>query len=267
MRNLMLLLILANLGVFSWHAWFADSDASDLQGRVVVQAGPSLLLVGETNAPEVPAAEVVATTDSDDLNDTAVAVPEEVLDTAQGDDVATTLSLAEQATATTTGPDTDIVALVCVTLGPLDQETTAVLLREQLAANGFAASISSTGGQIRSGYWVYLPPFGTRAEALRTQDQLREKGVEDLFIVTGDEQRNAISLGLFSTADRADQRAAQIGRLGYSPRIAERFRDATVYWLNWRESPDATLSPDMLRAPGVTEILPEKRIVPCAQGN
>src|SRR5690606_21021764 len=119
----------------------------------------------------------------------------------------------------------------CARLGPFEDPEVAGIARLRLNESGFPAVLRETGGQIRSGFWVYLPPFPSRDAAEIIEDELRDKGVHDLFIVGDSEQQNAISLGLFSTPERADQRAAEIGRLGYAPRVAERFRDATVYWV------------------------------------
>jgi hypothetical protein len=82
-------------------------------------------------------------------------------------------------------------------------------------------------------------------------------------IVTDAEQRNAISLGLFTAPERADQRAAEIGRLGFAPRVAERFRDATVYWLDFVETAGEPLHPERVGVMGAGETVPEKHEISC----
>ena len=55
-----------------------------------------------------------------------------------------------------------------------------------------------------SGYWVYIPPLKTRAEADNKVAQLKALGVEEYFIVQeAGKWRNAISLGVFKTEDAA----------------------------------------------------------------
>jgi hypothetical protein len=136
---------------------------------------------------------------------------------------------------------------VCSSLGPLATRALANALAQRLRNTGLpSVTVREEAGQLRSGYWVYIPPLGTRAAADAMAAEMRAKGAGELFIVTAAEQRHAISLGLFSTADRADQRAAELGKLGYRPRVAERFRDSAVYWLDlrepqgWRFEPDAS---------------------------
>ncbi|MCG8435919.1 MAG: SPOR domain-containing protein, partial [Gammaproteobacteria bacterium] len=152
---------------------------------------------------------------------------------------------------------------VCVSLGPFANEDLAAVAADRLRILGYDPATRETGGQIRSGYWVYLPPHASRQEARDNLELLRARGVRDLFVVTGSDQSNAISLGLFSTAQRADQRAAEIGKLGFSPRIAERFRDATVFWLDYTETGDNPLSPQSVGVFADGDQLPERVIVEC----
>lgn len=128
-----------------------------------------------------------------------------------------------------------MAGLLCVSVGPIDDHTVATPLADRLRTAGIVVEIREESGQLRSGYWVHLPPFPSREDAEKVAADLRQRGAGELFIVTSSEQRHAISLGLFSTPERADQRAAEIGELGFRPRIAERFREGAVFWLEYRE--------------------------------
>jgi hypothetical protein len=134
-------------------------------------------------------------------------------------------------------PTTAEVALppVCATLGPFGSRSVALAVQRRLEDRSIGAELREEAGQLRSGFWVYLPPLPTRQAAEEMMAELKRREIGDLFIVTAADQRHAISLGLFSTPERADQRAAEIGKLGYRPRVAERFRDAAVYWLDFAE--------------------------------
>jgi hypothetical protein len=125
--------------------------------------------------------------------------------------------------------------VLCVAVGPFDEQPTAEAVADKLRTAGIVLEVREESGQLRSGYWVHLPPFPSREAAEKVAADLNQRGAGELFIVTASEQRHAISLGLFSTHERADQRAAEIGELGYRPRIAERFREGAVYWLEYRE--------------------------------
>lgn len=254
MRILLMALLLANLGFFAWQQWYDPARQGDLpQGVVDTRLGAGLRLVGERRA----VSEVVP----------AERVPEKVAAGDAPSEIAAAESVDEEIPAEPSElqfeerpPQFDAV---CATLGPFEQLEMAQVAEERLEAYGSPATVRESGGQIRSGFWVYLPPYSSRSEAKRIEDELRGRNVSDLFIVTGSDQRNAISLGLFSTPERADQRAAEIGRLGYTPRVAERFRDATVYWVDFRESAADPLDPQRIGVMGASEVLPEKRNIPC----
>lgn len=128
-----------------------------------------------------------------------------------------------------------VAGLLCVSVGPIDDQSIAGPFADRLRSAGIVVEVREESGQLRSGYWVHLPPFPSREAAEKVAADLRQRGAGELFIVTASEQRHAISLGLFSTAERADQRAAEIGELGFRPRIAERFREGAVFWLDYRE--------------------------------
>jgi hypothetical protein len=128
-----------------------------------------------------------------------------------------------------------LAGLLCVAVGPFDDDAVAKETAEKLRTAGIVVEVREESGQLRTGYWVHLPPFPSREAAEQVAADLRQRGAGELFIVTASEQRHAISLGLFSTPERADQRAAEIGELGYRPRIAERFREGAVFWLEYRE--------------------------------
>lgn len=262
MRILLMVLLLANLGFFAWQQWYGPERVADLPpGEVDARLGAGLRLVGE---PQQRTAEVDPAV-SENVAKEGIAegvMPEdEAAEDAPVADDADEEGLAESSEPQVEAPlQADAV---CATLGPFEQLEMAQVAEERLESYGSPATVRESGGQIRSGFWVYLPPYSSRSEAKRIEDELRGKNVSDLFIVTGSDQRNAISLGLFSTPERADQRAAEIGRLGYTPRVAERFRDATVYWVDFRESADEPLDPQRIGVMGASDVLPEKRNIPC----
>ncbi len=245
MRLILMILVLANLGFFAWRAWHAPHADHAPSVTRAEGGGKRLVLVGEQEESE---------TDSP-------AAPEPALATAT-----TPAPLDNDVPAQAAGePESggDPAPPTCATLGPFEQVDVAEVARSRLEMADINAILRESGGQIRSGFWVYLPPFADRAAAEEVEDELRAKNVQDLFIVTASDQRNAISLGLFSSPERADQRAAEIGRLGYAPRVAERFRDATVYWVDFMEKPGDPLEPESVGVMASGDTLPEKRAISC----
>lgn len=65
------------------------------------------------------------------------------------------------------------------------------------------------------GYWVYIPPLGSRQAALSKIAELKRLGVSDYLLIQGGGQwQNAISLGVLSTEAAAQTLLAQLRRKG-----------------------------------------------------
>ncbi len=61
------------------------------------------------------------------------------------------------------------------------------------------------------GYWVYIPPLKKRVDVEKKIVQLKERGVQDYFVVQEKGKwMNTISLGVFKTQDAADKYIAML---------------------------------------------------------
>ena len=66
-----------------------------------------------------------------------------------------------------------------------------------------------------AGWWVYIPPQGTRQNALKKAAELKALGVEEYFVVADEGPfRWGVSLGVFRTEEAALARLASLRRLG-----------------------------------------------------
>jgi hypothetical protein len=71
------------------------------------------------------------------------------------------------------------------------------------------------------GWWVYIPPRKTQQEAQKKVVELKQLGVEDSYVIQdGSRWRNAISLGIFSTAEAANRFLAQLKDKGVKSAMA-----------------------------------------------
>ena len=116
---------------------------------------------------------------------------------------------------------------VCQAVGPFMQEADAEAISQKLSATGYPSNLRT--GEVRNpaGYWVYLPAM-PRAEARRIVAELDDHGMTDYYIG----KQNYISLGIFSGKEKAQVRLEQIKRLGFDPVLDRRFRTRTVYWVD-----------------------------------
>ena len=213
-RGLLLILLLANLGVFAWYRWYVlpNRPAPALAPPL---GGQPLKLMSELTPAEKKALASAAGTTSPPAAATVAAAP------------ATT-----RVPAPTTAAIAAAAAQVCVSYGPFPSADAANMGMSRLKLLGLTASQRSIPGKAKLGYWVYLPSFGSHKEAQAAADLLKKKGVTDIYVVPDEANRNAVSLGVFSQKDGAIQREKEIRKLGYRAQMADRFRDEARYWLD-----------------------------------
>jgi len=212
-RALLLTLLLANLGVFAWYHWYVQPTAVEPVAAPLPQA-KSLQLMSELSSGEKKslAAQTAA----------ANAAP-----------APATAPVAAATPAPSTSPMAQ-ASQACASYGPFPSADAANQALTRLKLVGVSGSQHLVPGKAKLGYWVFLPPFGSRREADAAADLLRKKGVKDIYVVADEANRNAISLGVFSQKEGALQREKEIKKLGYKPQLAERFRDEPRYWLDAR---------------------------------
>lgn len=73
------------------------------------------------------------------------------------------------------------------------------------------------------GFWAYIPPKPTKADALESIRKLDAIGVRDHFLIQDSGKwQYAISLGIFKTADAANRYAAGLRKKGVSSAVSGR---------------------------------------------
>lgn len=75
---------------------------------------------------------------------------------------------------------------------------------------------------VPSGYFVLIPTFPDREQALEVVRQLKEKGIQDSWVFVSGPLRNAISLGMFSREENAKRRQRAIAAKGFIAEIQPR---------------------------------------------
>lgn len=201
MRTLLLALVVVNVVAFIWFGWLSPpSPPSSFTPLPHVQP---LKLITE-----------LTPTERRSLGASAAPAPREMAPSA---------TAAGGATAES-----------CASYGPFPSAEAAQAGSTRLRSAGASVSQRLVPGKVRSGYWVYLPPFGSRREAEDAAKLLQQRGVKDLYVVTDEANRNAISLGVYSDRFGALAHQKKIRALGYHPLLTERFRDAPRYWLDAR---------------------------------
>lgn len=128
----------------------------------------------------------------------------------------------------------------CYTLGPFMNNDDMAKAAETLMLAGRPIEKRTSEKKEQIGYWVFMPPFNSREEAVSKGEELKLLGEKHLYVVKSPEKyRNAISLGVFKGHENAKRRFSQLKNLGYDVRLEGRYRQNPVYWLDYSEQEES----------------------------
>lgn len=211
MRNLFLILLLANIGYFTWTQWLVSPDSPG--GTTAdTDSAPTLQLVTEVQAGQAAGA--------------------------SSDQTRLAMVAEDTAAAGTGNPDR------CVSMGPFVELTQAAEAITVLTAGGFSPKQRLAEGEIWSGYRVQIPSLPSREAANQVLASLQQHNIsEQPYVVPGGDYRNAISLGIYSEFQRAQRRANEVRPLGFEPEIAIWHRMGQVYWIDFKLGDDQAIDP------------------------
>lgn len=143
---------------------------------------------------------------------------------------AAALVAQEAATPKTPGP----VVQLCGAFGPFERGTEARALADSLASQGMDTSLRHESMEKPIGYWVMILPLESQEAAIEKVRQLRASGIEDIRRFVKGDQRNGISLGVFSTKKNAQSRQQAIAKKGHSSSVVPRLVTVPAFWVDYR---------------------------------
>lgn len=194
MRNLIFLLILANVLYFLWDRFVADPEET---GVAIVEEdalGPPLAIARN------PVAEASASVGA-------------VLGSGQTSDLAA------------------VVGRSCVSIffkTKADADTAIARFRSE----GMLTDLRSTQGQVFVGNWVQIRNIPDLKSGAAMVEKLQSGGLSDAYLMDDEGGKFKISLGLFGEVSRAEKVELQAKSLGLPADITPRMRDATVYYVD-----------------------------------
>jgi len=195
MKNLLLLLILANILYFMWGV-FTPEDSN-----------PGIAIVEESDLG--PPLDVTTGQDSD--------------------------AIASVGAVLGSGEPSDLEAVVgrsCVTIGPFKVVGDADSAVLEYNNEGMRAALRSGQGQIFVGHSVQVLSVPTREAGRAMLGKLGEAGLGDAFIVGNEEDGLAISLGIFGNATNAEKIELQAESAGFDVDISPMTRDGTIFFVD-----------------------------------
>jgi hypothetical protein len=133
------------------------------------------------------------------------------------------------------GKPSDLAAVVgrsCVTLGPFTTTTLASGAMAEYEKQGMRASIRRTQGQVFIGHWVQIRNIENREIGNVMLGKLKDGGLGDAYLVPTEDDGLKISLGLFGEMSRAERVELQAKSLGLPADITPRMREGTVFFVD-----------------------------------
>jgi hypothetical protein len=195
MKNLLLLLLLANILYFTW-GWFATQESQ-----------PGVAIVSESDLGP-PLALGLA------VDDEAIASVGAVLGSGDPSDLAA------------------VVGRACVTIGPFSVRSDADTAVLEYVAEGMRAAVRSMGTEVFIGQSVQVVNVRNRAAGREIVSTLERRGLEGPFIVGNDEIGYAIALGIFSDAANAERVELTARSAGFDIETTPMMRNQDVFFVD-----------------------------------
>ena len=195
MKNLLLLLLLANILYFMWGRFAAP------------ESQPGVTIVSERDMG--PPLEV-----------TVGAVDE---------------AIASVGAVLGSGDPTDLAAVTgraCVTVGPFGVRSDADTAVLEVCAEGMQTAVRAVGTEVFIGQSVQVVSVANRAAGREMVSELERRGLEGPFIVGNDEIGYAIALGIFGDAANAERVELTARAAGFDVETTPMMRNQDVFFVD-----------------------------------
>jgi len=294
MRNVFFVLVLVNLGFAAWHGWYtpsrvAHSVDTDLPKLTLVSelppeiadrrkanaAAPDVHLPEEAavgSTPRPPEAKGTAPPSGAAANTSAPpsgaasggvarlggSAPPPTAASNSPSPVGTPSAASAQKPAAPGATPETAGATRCTSVGPFRELAQAATAAATLRGAGYQPTQRVADGEIWIGYWIYIDAIPTEAEANAILAKVRGQGITESYVIPNSDSGNLVSLGVFGEIGNVTRRREQVRALGYDPKVVDRTRRATVYWVDVVLAGDQAVDLDKLQTPGKIQRLEQR---------
>lgn len=119
---------------------------------------------------------------------------------------------------------------LCWAVGPYAVKLDAKHIYARMTALDIPAKVESQSVLVKQEYWVYLPPFSNKKQALRKLRELQKRKI-DSFVITEGDLANGISLGLFSQRTSVERLLKKLAGKNIKAKVKELQRKRDQYWV------------------------------------
>ncbi len=281
MKWLFLLLLVINIGIFSW-----GYQQEQIVTRPPVAAGADIgdmrLISERQEKSEQAATEAAADTRQDESppepeqkeagekqsegGDTQVATAETVTPAETPEVVASTEETQaappeqQQISAgdSQTEPDSPVTGdssseaaadttSRCGAIGPILDRQVAQEVLDDLKKLQFAPKLEESTEKHQIGYWVVIPHLEDGDKAQAMIEQLAQAGLRDIWHFRGGELENVISLGVFSKKENAENFSREVLAKGFKTEMQPRYLNKKHYMVKFNITRPKTVTGIMWR--------------------
>jgi cell division septation protein DedD len=264
MRNLFLVLVLANLAFAAWHRWYAPlgpvphaPDPSSRRLTLVSEVPADLRSAGTISESELPTEPGPG---ENPAAEPAGSPPPAASSSADARPASSPVPVTPAAATSSPAAGAEAAGR-CTSIGPFRDLSQAATAASTLRAAGFQPEQRVAEGEIWIGYWVYIQAIPTLADANEILSKVRDSGITDSYVIPNSDSGNLVSLGVFTEISGVSRRRDQVRALGYEPQVVDRTRRATVYWVDVTLRDGQVVDFDALQPPGRIMRLEQR---PCA---
>ncbi len=125
----------------------------------------------------------------------------------------------------------------CYTLGPFLLVDEAGKAAQRLQEQDVQVVSSQTERHQPGGYWVYIPSDGLRS-ARKQIAELQRRGIKDVSLSSQQGVRHWVSLGVYSTQERAQRRQVALANISFYTRVEQRVVKTSEHWVDIRLEPE-----------------------------
>ncbi len=209
MKYFVYLLILANVVFFLWETGFREREGDGTHQELAIPSGlERIVLSNEVVAP-----------------DTAEPEPGDADLQAAETDMSTN---GEETPPPEAKPP---VASDCFLIGPEADKAKAEELKGLIKTHAPDVSTEAKPGEVPDGWWILFPKAASLEAARENRRMLVEKGVVDMWVFEKGSLQWAISLGLYSSREKAEAARKQFSDKNIVAEVAPRLVRGEVYWL------------------------------------
>jgi hypothetical protein len=136
----------------------------------------------------------------------------------------------------------------CKAIGPFSSLTTGQAVLERLISMDLAVQLKALDSLLEEYYYrVLIPPVESLEVAFRNLRELQSLGI-DSYVITQGKDSLGISMGVYSTALRAEEVRQKLSKDGYPTNVRQVSRIAREYWIFSLDDSDLDVGEEVMKS-------------------